>query len=172
MKERPRGLEPLGGPDHGAEDGEDDNDDRKRDRNVEAALHQAVQRVLERLLLERVEMPALLGDGDQRVAVALLDVAVDQEPAAAVAAGLDRGSRLGVRGRQVEQDYLADAALPEDPWQLGRLAKPGKLQARGILRRRLGGKEPDRVDAERLLVGADGPSGRRSAPGPREARRS
>jgi hypothetical protein len=52
------------------------------------ALHEAVQRVLERLLLERVEVPALLGDRDEGLRVALLDVAVDQEPAAVVAAAV------------------------------------------------------------------------------------
>ena len=82
VKQRPRRLDPLHDGHPCAEGRQYQCDDRERDRDVKRALDQAVERVLEGLLLERVEMPTLLGDGDKRLGVPLLDVAVDQEPAA------------------------------------------------------------------------------------------
>jgi hypothetical protein len=130
VEQRSRRLNPLHEGHPGAQRRQDEHDDRQGDSDVERALHEAVERVLQRLLLERVEVAPLLGDRHKRLRVALLDVAVDQQPAAPVAAGRDDAARLVVVDRQFEHDHLADELLLEHPRQVGRSCRAREPRGR------------------------------------------
>src|SRR5215471_6793859 len=123
VNERAGGLKTLRDKNNDRQHRKNNEHDRKSDREIDRPFQKAVERIFERFFAQSDETKTAIFKMRNRMAQPFLKVAQDEKTNAELIANLDHVQIFFRKKRELEQDYLVDAVVANDLFELFLSAK-------------------------------------------------